>query len=447
VWRRQPAVAWPTPTSRGQKLVAGGCLVALTALGVARSSAAAPRDALAKIGIEAARKAYTSGKHAAAEKKLQETLKLCEKAAKDCSPKVKAEALRDLGIVLAEGKKEPDAAQKRFAEALALDAGTTLPSALSTPLVLKAWEAAKAPPAASSSAPAAPPPPPPPPPPEPRPLRQVPTTNAQFQRGVGLIIDSPQPVEVSGSRGGPGPIVAPRPAVTDPWLKQFAFGYARARFVPTSQGQNLCDGLDTHVIDADMEFDRHVPGMVIGHRLRLPFQIGLGRTTPDGQCGTVEKGPNLGSVAFFYGLDFHAPLPGVLHGLSVGPYIGPEFRMIVIKQPSLGGGSDEGSSDTEVNLAARSGLHARFRYGHPQTGFNAYLDGAYFRRQGVVSGTYVGVYQRFELKLAYKGVGLLGYLEKRLSSTGDDTVYENLAQSIAQSASVYDVKGISLVLN
>lgn len=411
-----------------------------------RVSSAAPRDALAKLGIEAARKAYTGGKQAAAEKKLLETLKLCEKSAKDCSPKVKAEALRDLGIVLAEGKKDTDAGQKRFAEALALDPTTTLPSALATPMVIKAWDAAKAPPAASSSAPAAPPPPPPPPPPEPKPLRHVPTTKAQFQRGVGLIIESPEPVKVAAAGAGPGPIVAPAPVVTDPWLKQVALGYAATRFVPTQRGEDLCDGLDSHVLSADMEFDRHVPGMVVGHRLRLPFQFGFGKTTPEGQCGAVEKGPNLTAIAFYYGLDFHAPLPGVLHGLSAGPYVGPEFRMIGIKQPS-GLSSDSGSSDLAVNLAARLGLHGRFRIGHPQTGFNAYLDGAYFRRQGLAAGTYVGVYQRFELKLAYKGVGVLGYLEKRLHSTGDDTDYEDLAHAIAESASYYDIKGISLVLN
>jgi hypothetical protein len=430
---------------RTKGLVVGVCLVALGVATLARSAQAAPRDALAKIGLEAARKAYTSGKQAAAEKKLLETLKLCEKSTNDCSPKVKAEILRDLGIVLAEGKKEPEAAQKRFAEAIALDATTTLPSALSTPLVLKAWEAAKAPtPAASSSAPAAPPPPPPPPPPEPKPLRRVPTTNAQFQRGVGLIMESREPVKVSPGGAGPGPIVAPPPAVTNPWLKQFAFGYAKTRFVPTSRGLDLCDGLDSHVIDADMEFDRHVPGTLVGHRLRLPLKFGFGATTPDGQCGTVEKGPNVAGLAFFYGLDFHAPLPGVLHGLSAGPYIGPEARLIAIKQPTS---VDAGTSDTSLNLAARAGVHGRFRYGHPQTGFNAYLDGAYFRRQGLVAGTYVGVYQRFELKLAYKSVGLLGYLETRLSSGGDDKDFENLAQAIAQSASLYDIKGIALVLN
>ena len=108
---------------------------------------------------------------------------------------------------------------------------------------------------------------------------------------------------------------------------------------------------------------------------------------------------------------------------------------------------DTERKDTGLNLALLGGGHARFRYGHPETGFNAYIDAAYRVRSSLVEGEHSGSYQRFELKLAWKRVGLLGYLESRLSADGGARPFETNAAYFSRTASLADLKGISLVIN
>lgn len=400
--------------------------------------AAAPRDTLAKLQLDNARKAYLAGKIPAAEKALDEAAKAC-KVDKDCSVDVRAQIFRDRGVLQAEGKKAPKEAEESFKQALALDPKTTLPSALSTPAVIAAFDAAKAPPPPKVD-PQAPPPPPPPPPPEPKPLREVATTKAQFQRGVGLIMPSPTDLPVEHGTTGPGPITAAKPPVTTAWLQQMALGYARPTFRPSVEGLEPCPSAESHAVGADFEFDRHVPGTVVGHRLRFPVMFGFPKSGAD--CRTLTDGPRYVGGSFTYGLDLHAPLPGVLHGLSLGGFIGPEGRVFWVKTGDV---ADETVS--MPNLALLGGGHGRFRYGHPETGFNAYVDGSVFARTSIVEGAYTGVYRRFELKLAYKKIGLLGYLEQRLSASGGAGPFESNAEIFANTASLYDLKGIALVIN
>lgn len=233
--------------------------------------------------------------------------------------------------------------------------------------------------------------------------------------------------------------------MTGAWVQQFAIGYVQLAFRPSIDGVEPCNYLHSHGLVGDFEFDRHLPGTVVGHRLRIGMGVALGAAESPEDCGGIRRGPAYWPVAFTYGLDIHAPLPGILHGLSLGPFLGPQAQIFIADK--LTNDKSSKATDTAVNLAALGGAHLRFRYGRPEIGFHAYADVSYFYRQGIVEKSWTGVYRRAELKLAYKSVGLLGFWEERVDASGGESGGPNVAALLARTASLAAMRGVALTID
>jgi hypothetical protein len=125
---------------------------------------AAPNDAAAqKLRDQAIDQDYLATNYAAAEKKLNDALGLCQKTS-DCSPFIRARVHCDLGVVEFMLHKL-DLARTEFATALIEDPNVDLDKDLSNTDVQREFAAVKGGgplPAGASAAPPAPPPPPPP---------------------------------------------------------------------------------------------------------------------------------------------------------------------------------------------------------------------------------------------------------------------------------------------
>ena len=78
----------------------------------------------------------------AAEKKLQQAIRLCEKGA--CSPTVQAQVYRDLAVIYITGMKRPDDGRQLLVKALQLDPRVALDADLTTPDLVRVFEEAQA---------------------------------------------------------------------------------------------------------------------------------------------------------------------------------------------------------------------------------------------------------------------------------------------------------------
>jgi hypothetical protein len=114
----------------------------LACLFLSASAQAAPKDAeAAKIARTAIYEDYLATDFAGAEKKLNGAIEMCKGTA--CSPKMRAQLQRDLGIVCIVGMKKMDEGKAHFVQALKADPGTEVPKELSTPETQTAMAAAK----------------------------------------------------------------------------------------------------------------------------------------------------------------------------------------------------------------------------------------------------------------------------------------------------------------
>lgn len=77
----------------------------------------------------------------AAEKKLKKAIQLCETGT--CSPNVKAQVYRDLAVIYITGLKRSDAGRDLLVQALEIDAGLALDADLTTPELVRVFNAAK----------------------------------------------------------------------------------------------------------------------------------------------------------------------------------------------------------------------------------------------------------------------------------------------------------------
>ena len=114
----------------------------LACLLMSASAGAAPKDAeAARMDRTAIYEDYLATNFAAAEKKLNAAIDMCKGTA--CSPRMRAQLHRDLGIVCIVGLKKNEEGQSHFVQALKGDPGMEIPKELSTPEVQTAWSAAK----------------------------------------------------------------------------------------------------------------------------------------------------------------------------------------------------------------------------------------------------------------------------------------------------------------
>jgi hypothetical protein len=106
------------------------------------SAQAAPKDAeAAKIARTAIYEDYLATNFTEAAKKLNGAIDMCKGTA--CSPKMRAQLQRDLGIVCIVGLKKTDEGKAHFVQALKADPFTDVPKELSTPETQAAMAAAK----------------------------------------------------------------------------------------------------------------------------------------------------------------------------------------------------------------------------------------------------------------------------------------------------------------
>src|SRR5258708_4593234 len=112
--------------------------VILALVGSSPSAGAAPKDDLAtKMNQDAIDNDYLAMRFPEADRKLRQAIAICGKTG--CSPNVTAQLHRDLGIVYLVSNK-PDDGKAQFAQALQLDASTTIPKDLSTPEINAAFK-------------------------------------------------------------------------------------------------------------------------------------------------------------------------------------------------------------------------------------------------------------------------------------------------------------------
>src|SRR6266566_2880875 len=112
--------------------------VILALVGSSPSAGAAPKDELAtKMNQDAIDNDYLAMRFPEADRKLRQAIAICGKTG--CSPNVTAQLHRDLGIVYLVSNK-PDDGKAQFAQALQLDATTTIPKDLSTPEINAAFK-------------------------------------------------------------------------------------------------------------------------------------------------------------------------------------------------------------------------------------------------------------------------------------------------------------------
>jgi hypothetical protein len=78
----------------------------------------------------------------AAEKKLKKAIQLCETGT--CSPNVKAQVYRDLAVIYITGLKRSDAGRDLLVQALEIDSSLALDADLTTPELVRVFNAAKA---------------------------------------------------------------------------------------------------------------------------------------------------------------------------------------------------------------------------------------------------------------------------------------------------------------
>lgn len=125
------------------RLVAPAVLAFFAATGAASTAVAAPKDAQAqKAYRQALEDEYLMTNFDDAEKRLRAALDTC--GSSGCAPSVKAKLYLGLGIVLAGGKGQPDAAREAFAKALELDPAATPDPDFASSDVKKAFDEAKA---------------------------------------------------------------------------------------------------------------------------------------------------------------------------------------------------------------------------------------------------------------------------------------------------------------
>src|SRR6266566_7884258 len=112
--------------------------VILALVGSSPALGAAPKDELAtKMNQDAIDNDYLAMRFPEAERKLRQAIAICGKTG--CSPNVTAQLHRDLGIVYIVSNKLNDG-KAQFAQALQLDASTTIPKDLSTPDINAAFK-------------------------------------------------------------------------------------------------------------------------------------------------------------------------------------------------------------------------------------------------------------------------------------------------------------------
>jgi hypothetical protein len=115
----------------------------LAALLRAESAGAATQDAAAQeLADQAIFTDYLQLDFKAAEKKLQKAISLCERGT--CSPTVTAQVYRDLAVIYVTGMKRSREGHDLLVKALQLDSGLALDADLTTPELVRVFNAAKA---------------------------------------------------------------------------------------------------------------------------------------------------------------------------------------------------------------------------------------------------------------------------------------------------------------
>ena len=433
---------------RGVAVVLIGCALGLAAVASGAPAAARPRDVLTKMRLEAARKEYVAGHADAAAKKLEEAQKQCEPDW--CSSAVKVDVLRELAIVRVGGQKRHDDAVKLFAAALVIDPKLSLPATLATKDVEAAFDQAKAQLSAKASASvaaaaaaSAPPPPPPPPAPEPRPVSSI--GAVKWVPNVGFTQEASGVIPAIAARPTT-PITLEKPTDLDSSRTRIYAGSGKAELAPNVKGFQPCDPLEVPGVAIGLDGDFHTAGTLVGHRLIFDSFVGF-NGEPKVPCSNLQKA-SVNTMSLGYGLDFHLPLPGVLSGLSLGPFGMARFDTYRASAtaPSSGPFSSGSSADDSsgTDFGGRWGGHVRWRLGRPERGAHLTLDVA---RTSRWAPKHRSDYLQYQAALGYRWFGVYVSIEQRFRSVGGDPGVRDFGSLYAKNNAIKSVSSAGLSLS
>jgi len=165
---------------------------------------------------------------------------------------------------------------------------------------------------------------------------------------------------------------------------------------------------------------------------------------PKTPCGKLDKA-SLNSMSVGYGLDLHPPLPGVLSGLSLGPFVMVRFDTYRATAPTTKPGSS-GSGDEDssaIGLGGRWGAHARWRFGRPERGAHLTLDLA---RTSRWAPKHRSDFLHYQAALGYRWFGVYASVEQRFRSVGGDPDVGDFARLYAKNNGIKSITSVGLSL-